>query len=97
MSTLRLLRANGETADVALNDSGAYTRPTAPLQSRVAYAAAHVVPKVHADNTPGQPADIDWDATLAFRRNVYSWGSGSPTPWTPRSGTWAWMPQPPAS
>ncbi|PQZ70701.1 dihydrodipicolinate synthase family protein, partial [Microbacterium sp. MYb40] len=76
MSTLRLLRANGETADVALNDSGAYTRPTAPLQSRVAYAAAHVVPKVHADNTPGQPADIDWDATLAFRRNVYSWGLG---------------------
>ncbi|MFF1539193.1 dihydrodipicolinate synthase family protein [Microbacterium sp. NPDC058269] len=76
MSTLRLLRANGETADVVLNDSGAYTRPTAPLQSRIAYAAAHVVPKTYADNTPGQPADIDWDATLAFRRNVYSWGLG---------------------
>lgn len=76
MSTLRLLRANGDVADVALNDSGTYTRPTGPLQSRVAYAAAHVVPKVHADNTPGQPADIDWDATLAFRRNVYSWGLG---------------------
>jgi hypothetical protein len=76
MSTLRLLRATGDTADVALNDSGAYSRPASPLQSRVAYAAAHVVPKVHADNTPGQPADIDWDATLAFRRNVYSWGLG---------------------
>ncbi|QNA93628.1 dihydrodipicolinate synthase family protein [Microbacterium sp. Se63.02b] len=59
-----------------LNDSGVYARPSAPLRSRVAYAAAHVVPKVHADNTPGQPADIDWDATLAFRRNVYSWGLG---------------------
>ncbi|MEE2814556.1 MAG: dihydrodipicolinate synthase family protein, partial [Actinomycetota bacterium] len=47
-----------------------------PLRSRVAYAAAHVVPKVHGDNTPGRPADIDWDATLAFRRNVYSWGLG---------------------
>lgn len=76
MTTLRLLGASGETADVALNDSGAYTRPSVPLQSRVAYAAAHVVPQVHADNTPGQPADIDWDATLAFRRNVYSWGLG---------------------
>lgn len=76
MSTLRLLRPSGETAAVDLNDSGAYRRPAAPLQSRVAYAAAHVVPKVHADNTPGQPADIDWDATLAFRRNVYSWGLG---------------------
>jgi hypothetical protein len=76
MSTLRLLRTNGETGDVALNDSGAYARPTSPLRSRIAYAAAHVVPKVHADNTPGQPAEIDWEATLAFRRNVYSWGLG---------------------
>lgn len=76
MSTLRLLASDGATSDAALNESGIYTRPTARLQSRVAYAAAHVVPKVHADNTPGQPADIDWDATLAFRRNVYSWGLG---------------------
>ena len=76
MTTIRLLAADGARTDAALNDSGAYTRPTVPLQSRVAYAAAHVVPKVHADNTPGQPADIDWDATLAFRRNVYSWGLG---------------------
>ncbi|MFB7250025.1 dihydrodipicolinate synthase family protein [Microbacterium sp. NPDC056234] len=76
MSTLRLLSASGELSDAALNDSGAYTRPTSPLQSRVAYAAAHVVPVVWGDNTPGQPADIDWDSTLAFRRNVYSWGLG---------------------
>lgn len=76
MSTLRLLDAAGAVTDAALNDGGGYARPTAPLQSRVAYAAAHVVPKVHADNTPGQPADIDWDSTLAFRRNVYSWGLG---------------------
>jgi len=76
MTTIRLLAADGATSDAALNDSGAYTRPTTPLRSRVAYAAAHVVPTVHADNTPGQPADIDWDATLAFRRNVYSWGLG---------------------
>ena len=76
MSTLRLLAADGTTSDATLNDTGVYTRSSSPLRSRVAYAAAHVVPKVHADNTPGQPADIDWDATLAFRRNVYSWGLG---------------------
>ncbi|MFJ4046282.1 dihydrodipicolinate synthase family protein [Microbacterium sp. NPDC089987] len=76
MTTLRLLSASGDLSDTALNDAGAYTRPTAPLRSRVAYAAAHVVPKAHADNTPGRLADIDWDATLAFRRNVYSWGLG---------------------
>lgn len=76
MTTLRLLSASGELSDAALNDAGAYTRPTSPLRSRVAYAAAHVVPVVSGDNTPGRPADIDWDATLAFRRNVYSWGLG---------------------
>ncbi|WP_309128241.1 dihydrodipicolinate synthase family protein [Microbacterium sp.] len=76
MRTLRLLSADGTATDAALNDSGGYERPSSALRSRVAYAAAHVVPKVHADNTPGQPADIDWDSTLAFRRNVYSWGLG---------------------
>jgi hypothetical protein len=76
MTALRLLAADGTVTDAALHEGGSFTRPTVALQSRVAYAAAHVVPKVHADNTPGQPADIDWDATLAFRRNVYSWGLG---------------------
>ncbi|MFJ4017271.1 dihydrodipicolinate synthase family protein [Microbacterium sp. NPDC090014] len=76
MTTLRLLDAAGAVTDAELREGGGYTRPASPLQSRVAYAAAHVVPKVHADNTPGQPADIDWDSTLAFRRNVYSWGLG---------------------
>ncbi|HZU94521.1 MAG TPA: DUF993 family protein, partial [Microbacterium sp.] len=76
MSALRLLAVDGTVSDAPLNDSGGYSRPASALQSRVAYAAAHVVPKVHADNTPGQPADIDWDSTLAFRRNVYSWGLG---------------------
>lgn len=76
MTTLRLLDAAGAVTDAELREGGGYSRPTSPLVSRVAYAAAHVVPKVHADNTPGQPADIDWDSTLAFRRNVYSWGLG---------------------
>lgn len=76
MSTLRLLTADGTVTDAALNDSGGYARPSTALRSRVAYAAAHVVPKAHADNTPGRAADIDWDSTLAFRRNVYSWGLG---------------------
>ncbi|MDJ0334057.1 dihydrodipicolinate synthase family protein [Salinibacterium sp. G-O1] len=76
MPHLTLLAASGATSTVDLADSPGYSKPDAPLRSRVAYAAAHVVPKIHADNTPGQPADIDWDATLAFRRAVYSWGLG---------------------
>ena len=76
MTALRLLSASGAVTDAELNEVTGFTRPTAPLRSRVAYAAAHVVPLVWGDNTPGQPADIDWDSTLAFRRNVYSWGLG---------------------
>ncbi|MFT4030562.1 MAG: dihydrodipicolinate synthase family protein [Protaetiibacter sp.] len=76
MPRLALLDANGATSSASLRDPVATARPAAPLRSRVAYAAAHVVPKSWADNTPGRPAEIDWDATLAFRRHVYSWGLG---------------------
>ncbi|MGO4600527.1 dihydrodipicolinate synthase family protein [Terrabacter sp. 2YAF2] len=53
-----------------------WVRPEAPITSRVAYAAAHVVPHVLADSTPGAPADVDWDATLELRRDLWSWGLG---------------------
>ncbi|MFK0403368.1 dihydrodipicolinate synthase family protein [Microbacterium sp. NPDC090225] len=76
MGALTLLAPDGSTTTVELSAAPAYTRPDGPLQSRVAYAAAHVVPKVAGDNTPGRPAEIDWDATLAFRRHAYAWGLG---------------------
>ncbi|WP_405374080.1 MULTISPECIES: dihydrodipicolinate synthase family protein [unclassified Microbacterium] len=76
MTTLTLLAGDGALRRAPLVDTSGFARPDGPLRSRVAYAAAHVVPHTHADNTPGRPADIDWDATLAFRRNVYSWGLG---------------------
>jgi hypothetical protein len=59
-----------------LSDPPSLRRPTAPLRSRVAYAAAHVVPRVAGENVPGAPADVDWDATLAFRHHIWSWGLG---------------------
>lgn len=76
MPQLALLSDAGALSAVPLNDAPGYPKPEAPLRSRVAYAAAHVVPKVWADNTPGRPAEVDWDATLDFRRAVYSWGLG---------------------
>ncbi|QEO13752.1 dihydrodipicolinate synthase family protein [Agromyces intestinalis] len=76
MTDLTLLDAAGTLTAVPLAEAPAFRRPQGPLQSRVAYAAAHVVPKPFADNTPGQPAEIDWDATLAFRHHVWSWGLG---------------------
>ena len=76
MTELTLLGADGAVSTAPLRDAPAFVRPTAPMRSRVAYAAAHVVPIASADNTPGRPASIDWDATLGFRRSVYSWGLG---------------------
>lgn len=73
---LTLLNVDGSTASTALAAAPAYAKPTAPLVARTAFAAAHVVPKPWADNVPGAPADIDWDATLAFRHHVWSWGLG---------------------
>ncbi|MCJ1702722.1 DUF993 family protein [Rathayibacter sp. VKM Ac-2926] len=76
MSGLTLLDADGATRSIELLPAPAHTRPTAPLRSRTAYAAAHVVPLVHGENRPGHPAQIDWDATLGFRHHVWSWGLG---------------------
>jgi hypothetical protein len=76
VAELSLLDAEGVVSHVKLAPPPGHTRPTRPLSSRVAYAAAHVIPLAWADNTPGSPARIDWDATLGFRRHLYSWGLG---------------------
>ncbi|MEU8572574.1 dihydrodipicolinate synthase family protein [Streptomyces asoensis] len=48
----------------------------APFTSRTVFSAAHVVADPFADTTPDSPAAIDWDATLAFRRHLWSHGLG---------------------
>ncbi|MER7334652.1 MULTISPECIES: DUF993 family protein [unclassified Micromonospora] len=65
--------------DGPLTLSGAgreHVTPGARFTSRVAYAAAHVVADPRAENVPGAPAAVDWDATLAFRRHLWSYGFG---------------------
>jgi hypothetical protein len=76
MTDVTLLGADGRTRSWTLREPTALSRPAAPLRSRVAYAAAHVVPRVGGENVPGAPADVDWDATLAFRHHLWSWGLG---------------------
>ncbi|MDT4986499.1 MAG: hypothetical protein QOI74_593, partial [Micromonosporaceae bacterium] len=61
---------------VHLGDPPVWARPAGPFTSRVAYAAAHVIPYGWADNSPTAPATVDWDTTLAFRRHLWSWGLG---------------------
>lgn len=46
------------------------------LASRTVFSAAHVVADPYADISPDSPAAVDWDATLAFRRHLWSHGLG---------------------
>jgi hypothetical protein len=47
-----------------------------PPFNRIAYAAAHVVADPLSDSDPWLHTAIDWDATIAFRRHVWSLGLG---------------------
>ncbi|WP_225890983.1 dihydrodipicolinate synthase family protein [Streptomyces dioscori] len=48
----------------------------APFAARTVFSAAHVVADPYADVSPDSPAAVDWDATLAFRRHLWSHGLG---------------------
>lgn len=77
--TLPVLGADGTPSGsevLALREPGPWTTPDGPLVSRVAFAAAHVVPVVGAENVPGAPAQVDWDSTLAYRHRIWSYGLG---------------------
>jgi len=54
-----------------LPDGRNWIPPGGPIRSRVAFAAAHVVVDPLSD-TP----EIDWDATMAYRRMLWSYGLG---------------------
>ena len=68
--------SRGARSSYQLGEPGPWRTPAGPLTARVAYAAAHVVPAVWADNSPEAPATLDWDATLAFRHHLWSYGLG---------------------
>jgi hypothetical protein len=60
-----------------LSGAGAsFLAPGGAFTSRIAYAAAHVVADPRAENVPGAPPVLDWDATLAARRHLWSYGFG---------------------
>lgn len=76
MTSLILPSEDGGTREYKLQGATTWARPTAPLTARRAYAAAHVIPEVLADNTPGAVARLDWDATMAYRHELWSYGLG---------------------
>jgi hypothetical protein len=72
--TLRLPRANGTLARYTLSGQAAVTGAPGPITSRVGMAAVHVVADPLASINPTLDVALDWDATLAFRRHVWSLG-----------------------
>ncbi len=75
--TITLPRADGMLAPYTLRGPGGF-RPAAlgTKFNRIAYSAAHVVADARADIDPWLQCAIDWDATLAYRRRLWSLGLG---------------------
>jgi hypothetical protein len=76
VTSLTLPSPDGTLSAYVLGEPRSWAKPAAPLRSRIAYAAAHVVPATMADNTPGAPAVLDWETTLAYRHELWSYGLG---------------------
>src|SRR6184192_916754 len=72
--TLRLPRADGTLTSYRLTGQAPAVSPGGPIKARVAYAAVHVVADPLANITPALQAALDWEATLAYRRYVWSLG-----------------------
>jgi hypothetical protein len=73
-SGLLLPRADGRLERYRPGEPTAFERPRAPLASRRLFAAAHVVADPLTAGAGG--GALDWDATLAYRRHLWSWGLG---------------------
>src|SRR6185436_3267556 len=77
MTTLKLPSASGAMASFTPRAAVAWPAWTGtPRWNRVAFAAAHVVADPRAAIDPWLETAIDWDATLAFRRHLWSHGFG---------------------
>ncbi|HWM41200.1 MAG TPA: dihydrodipicolinate synthase family protein [Burkholderiales bacterium] len=61
--------------DYAVREPAQFKKPRKPF-TRKALAAAHVVADPLSTREPWLEAAIDWDATIAYRRHLWSWGFG---------------------
>ncbi|HYP84504.1 dihydrodipicolinate synthase family protein [Variovorax sp.] len=74
--TLTLPAAGGALAPYTLQGSVPQRPPAGLKFNRIAYSAAHVVADPLAAVDPWLTAAIDWDATIAYRRHLWSLGLG---------------------
>lgn len=74
--TICLPGPGGQRRTIILAEPGPWVEHPGGFTSRQAFAAAHVAADPFGDNVPGSPAAVDWDATLAFRRDLFRYGFG---------------------
>jgi hypothetical protein len=72
--TITLPKADGTLEAYQLVSPPQNAPATRPFQSRVAFAAAHVVCDPLADLNPTLETRLDWEATLAYRHYLWSLG-----------------------
>ena len=73
---LKLPAADGRLEQFRLSVPRNFPRKAAGAFNRVAYSATHVVADPLAAIDPWQGCAIDWDATIAYRRNLWGLGLG---------------------
>jgi len=73
-TALRIPRADGAVHDFVPGAASPFAPPPGPPRSRVCFAAAHVVADPLAPGDPEGPAQLDWEATLAYRRHLWAHG-----------------------
>jgi Protein of unknown function (DUF993) len=75
--TLNLPTRDGRLQDYALRAAAPIaTAPAGTVFNRIAYSAAHVVADPRAAIDPWLQCAIDWDATIAYRKRLWSLGLG---------------------
>jgi hypothetical protein len=74
LEELLLPRADGSPAPYVPSGEALPVEPADPPKCRVAHAAAHVVADPLADIDPTTETALDWEATLAYRRHLWSLG-----------------------
>ena len=74
MKTLRLPTADRTFLTYTPSGHATWPATSAPITSRIAYAAAHVVADPIADADPVTNAQLDWETTLAYRHHLWSLG-----------------------
>jgi hypothetical protein len=67
-------RPDGTLVDYAMGPASSWAQSFPAPTKRIAYAAAHVVADPLANNNPWLDTNLDWDATLAYRRYLWSLG-----------------------